>query len=94
MRGLHSGILKLKDLLTDITMDNDDLLTSPNQCSNFREFFLIFNKQWYKQIHGLPMGGCLSINISVIMMNYIVTKALEFSNIQPKLIVKYVNDLL
>lgn len=54
-----------------------------------------YNGEVYKQCFGVPINwGCQSVNISGIFMNYVLDKVLELTNINPLLIMKYVDDIL
>jgi len=56
--------------------------------------FFAYNNTIYKQLHGIPMGGCLSVNVAGIVMNYIIDEALKTMEIKPKIICKYIDDLI
>jgi len=53
-----------------------------------------YENQYYKQTFGVPMGGCLSTNVAGIVMNEIISTALGKLKNKPKMIVKYIDDLL
>lgn len=45
-------------------------------------------------VNGLPMGGCLSVNVSGILLNNVLNIAVNKWNKSPKLILKYIDDIL
>lgn len=56
--------------------------------------FFQFDNKFFKQTYGVPMGGCLSTNVSGIVLNNIIDSALSKLTYQPKIIMKYIDDLL
>lgn len=45
-------------------------------------------------MHGLPIGGCLSVNIACIILNQLLDKTFKIINIKPILCNKYINYLI
>lgn len=56
--------------------------------------FFSFDNCIYRQLNGFPMGGFLSVNGSGIVMNALIKSMLDKVKVYPKLIVKYVDDIL
>lgn len=56
--------------------------------------FFKYNNNFYRQSEGLPMGGVLSVALSGIVMNRLISDVINTTNIKPKLLMKYVDDLL
>jgi len=56
--------------------------------------FFKYKGKYYRQTIGLPMGGSLSVNISGIYVNKLLNDVLNKSKIKPKIMIKYIDDLL
>jgi len=55
--------------------------------------YFTYNNELYRQINGTPMGGKMSSNLSGIVVNSILDEFFQNSNIKPKYICKYVDDI-
>ncbi|XP_055685769.1 uncharacterized protein LOC129791573 [Lutzomyia longipalpis] len=55
--------------------------------------FFKFRGQFYAQLEGMPMGGCLSPVVADIVLDHVISEALRVLPSPPKLITKYVDDL-
>jgi len=56
--------------------------------------FFTYENSVYKQVDGCPMGSNLSPILASIILNNLLDKTFEKLKIKPKLVVKYVDDLL
>jgi len=56
--------------------------------------YLLYNGNFIRQLDGIAMGGSLSVNLSGIYMNKVIDLAIINSKIKPKILLKYVDDVL
>jgi len=56
--------------------------------------YFSFNNKLYRQTHGLAMGGCMSVNLSGLVLNLLLENVLEKLSFKPKLFLKYIDDCL
>lgn len=56
--------------------------------------YFCYKGAYYKQLYGVPMGGCLSGNFSGIFMNHVLDKVIKELCVEPMLMIKYVDDIL
>lgn len=55
--------------------------------------YFTYDGDCYRQVSGVPMGGCMSVNVSGIVLNNIVLEAINKLPNKPKIITKYIDDL-
>ncbi|XP_071054425.1 uncharacterized protein [Onthophagus taurus] len=72
---------------------NKKLFIEGIKLCTFNSYFKQDNN-YYRQIYGLPMGSSLSVNLSGIVLNDLITTQLKTTKIKPILIAKYIDDLL
>lgn len=52
-----------------------------------------YNEEYYKQVYGVTMSGCLPVNVVGIVMNFVSDKVLVDTNVKLVLLVKYTEEI-